>query len=236
MNAELHLRNRLPAELVTACEEQMAKIGRWKGGLVESKLPEFNLDHVNSLHFLASEVRESYPALSTFFDWDAITDMIDIHDVGEIISGDLVRSQGDYAEIKAKHKRKERLGFVVLANKYIKDETARAEVLATYRRYVDLDEHDPEALFTHLLDKIQAVRFGLSNVYNDKILPMNLSLIQATKSVDLIFEFATPLLKITSGRVRSDLFALVQVEIGRYRINGFPALAAEARTRLFDHK
>ncbi len=62
---------------------------------------------------------------------------------------------------------------------------------------------------------------------------MDLSLKQATMSVDLIFEFAKPLLEITSGEVKTQISAFVQVELGRYIHNGFPVLANDARKRLF---
>lgn len=233
MKIEGNLRSRTPREIVQACEKAMSGVPRWKGGIVESRKAESNLEHVNSLHALAEEVRKGYPALAQYFDWNAIGDMIDVHDIGEIISTDLVRSRPGYLEVKTKHKRKERLGFIMLSRFHIKDESLRHDAQNIYRRYVDLDSNDTSALFTHLLDKIQAIRFGLANVYNDKILPMDRSLTQATMSVDLIFEFAKPLLEITQGEVKNQISAFVQVELEKYRQNGFPVLADDARGRIF---
>ncbi len=142
METETNLRSRLPAEIVQACGKAMSDIPRWKGGLVESKRAESNLDHVNGLHILTKEVREVYPALAQYFDWTAIGNMIDVHDIGEIISTDLVRSRPDYLEVKARHKRKERLGFIVLSSHHIKDESLRRDVLNSYRRYTDLNPND----------------------------------------------------------------------------------------------
>lgn len=232
MKPEVNLRSRIPTGMVKACEKSMSDIPRWKGGLVKSRKEESNLEHVNSLHDLVKEVREGYPAFDKYFDWIAIENMIDVHDIGEMISTDLVRSRPDYLEVKARHKRKERLGFIILS-KHIEDNSLRQDVLNTYRKYLDLDPNDANALFTHLLDKIQAIRFGLVNVYNDKILPMDLSLEQAGMSVDLILEFAKPLLEITQGEVRNQVSIFVQVELEKYRHHGFPQLADDARRRLF---
>ncbi len=233
MKPEVNFRSRMPIEMIRACEKAMSSVPRWKNGIVESRKKESNLEHVNSLHTLSEEVRGGYSALAKYFDWTAISNMIDVHDIGEIISTDLVRSRPDYLEVKAKHKRKERLGFVVLSRFHVEDDSLRQDVLNSYRRYTDLDPNDASALFTHLLDKIQAIRFGLTNVYNDKIVPIDLSLKQAAMSIDLILEFAKPLLEITQGEVREQTKAFVQAELERYRDNGFPTLAHDARERLF---
>lgn len=234
MSKETRLRDLIPPEIVAKSDYRMSKVLRWKkDAVIQSKKPESNLDHVSGMHLLAEELRSNYPVFASAFDWIAVENMIDVHDIGEIVTGDLVISRPDYLEVKKKHKQTERKGFFWLINRYIEDPKLREDLAKSYIRYTDLDPNDPEALLTHLLDKVQAIRFGLTNVYNDRIFPLDVSLEQAGKSIDLIFNFANPLISLTSGEVKSQLLAFVQVELGRYRKSGYPELADEARRRLF---
>lgn len=231
--AERYVRPEIPEDLRHAYEGALDRVPRWIGVLVESPKKESNLDHVDGLFNLLDDIQVDYPGLTGVFDLEVVEDMIYVHDGGEIISTDLVRSRPDYDLVKPRHKRKERLGYRFLT-KHIEDDELRAKALEVYQRYTDLDPNDPEALFTHLLDKIQAIRFGLKYVYNgievrDPALK-ELASKQALMSADLILEFAIPLRNILSGDARTDLSALVQMELGEYRLNGFPEVARYARS------
>jgi hypothetical protein len=236
-------RPQIPIEIDIAYRAALAKEPRWIGGEEESSKPESDLDHVDALFNLLDEIKITYPALAKGLDLTAVEDMIYVHDGGEIISHDLTRSDPDYEAKKKKHKRKEDAGARWLTKTHIKDDTLRQEARSVYRRYRHYSSNDPEALFVHLLDKIQAIRFGLEHVYNANSLKiksdpeqMKLARKQAAMSVDLIFEFAGPLLAITSGEMRSELFIFIRVELGRYWTGGFPEITRDARSRLFSIK
>lgn len=234
---ESYVRPEIPEDIRQGYEKALDGVPRWIGGLVGSPKPESNLEHVVGLFNLFDEIKIDYPELANSLDQAAVEDMFYVHDGGEIISKDLVRSRLDYDLVKPRHKRKERLGYVVLLNKYVKDDGLRAKALGAYQRYTDLNPNDPEALFTHLLDKIQAIRFGLEYVYNGvearDPARKKLAVRQARMSVDLLLEFAIPLRNILSGEARTELSTLVQVELGGYRASGFPEITRDARSQFF---
>lgn len=229
---ERYSRPQISPEVKSQYEEALSKIPRWKNALTPSTKEESDLDHVTGLFDLADEVKQAYPELAEVVDWTAIEDMIYIHDAGEIISGDYVISNPNPLMTKEKHKRRERLGFHYMNRKFIKDPYLRRKAAETYQRYIDCSPDDKEALLVHLLDKIQAIRFGLENVYNNKRSPSEKSLQHATFSVDLIFQFGIPLLDILEPVPKSNLASFIQVEFGRYRDAGYQQITDEGRRRL----
>ena len=233
---ERYVRPQIPKEIDAEYKRALSGIPRWVGGLVESKKSESNLEHVESLYALVDEVRGEYPILDAGLDWDAVDDMIYLHDAGEIISGDLVRSRPDYDEVKYRWKRGERAAFRYLTRRYIHDPTLKQQARDTYERYTAYGNDDVEALFVHLLDKVQAVRFGLKYVYNKSISPEDPSRTQATMSANLILEFAEALLAAVSGDTKNEISSFVHSELERYVECGYPELAEESIRRLFSKK
>lgn len=232
---ESYVRPEIPGEIRNSYEEAMSNVYRWKNALTQTTKEESDLEHVAGLFSLADEIRGYYPALAEGMDWEAIDDMIYLHDGGEPFPevGDYVISNLNQATTKEVHKRRERLGFHWMARKYIKDGDLRKKAEKIYERYVNYSLEDKEALFVHLLDKIQAIRFGLRYVFNDRVLDRDKTLEHAAFSIELVTEYAAPLMKVLDGKMKSELSAFAQVEIGKYGRAGYPELANEARSKFF---
>lgn len=217
----------VPTELDYRFCRGMNIVYRWKGSLTPSIMTESNLDHMRGMLELLDEVIEKYPAITSNMDIGAVRKMIYVHDMGELITGDLVLSRPDYEQVKTDWKKREEKGTHRLINKYLKKYPPLAgEVVHYYNRYTHYDRNDKEAIFTHLLDKVQPVRFGLKYVYSSEH-SWGRSERHASQGLDKFFLFANSLRAIMSSKERKGLSSFVQEEIDNF----FDSLKREARLR-----
>jgi 5'-deoxynucleotidase YfbR-like HD superfamily hydrolase len=221
------LANRVPETLKVLYKYHMRHINRWEGGPQRSLIPETNLDHVEAMHALAESVRSSYSTLAEKLDWDSIADMIDVHDGGEIGPGDLDRSDLEYENKVKRHKRREHLTFL-FGSRRIADPNLRNDVLTTYWRFIKPEPSDIESNFAHLLDKVQALRFGIDNVFEggeqNPVSRQHMRL-----GIGDMLYYAGRIRDHSTAEIRKDISAFVQLEIGRIKRNGFPETAQEMR-------
>lgn len=230
---EKYIPPQIPQQLVEDYEKALAEKQRWINAATPSAKPETDLEHVEATLEIIDEVEVSYRTLASVLDFNLIRGMDVVHEVGEIVMGDLARSNPEYDRIKPRHKRKEKVAARGLLRKYIEDPDIQQKAIALYDQYASRKPDDPNALFFNLIDKIQAVRFGLDHVFNNTDFPRESRLRHAAFSIGLIFQFANPLLDILRGEAKGDLVKFLQVEFGRYIQGGFPELAREARHKLF---
>ena len=92
-----------------------------------------------------------------------VSHMIYIHDAGEM-AGDLTHSHPNYDEVRPRVKRREVAAFRLLSRS-LEDEPTKTAVRDLYRRVHAKSPEDKEAQLTDYIDKVQAVRFGLINVF-----------------------------------------------------------------------
>lgn len=223
-----------PRTLGKHYEWYLDRVPRWDG---RSTKPESDLDHVLSMYKILDKITLQYPDLVRNLNLTTVRNMIYIHDAGELPPvGDLARFRLDYSEVRPDWKKREAQNFNRLTKRFIKDDETRKYVRSVYRRYVKRAPNDPEALFTHLLDKIQGMRFASEYVYNTRGLPADESLEQARTSVDLIIQVAKPLSAIIEGEAKLQLSALVQVEIGHLLKANLPQIAEYGRRQWFEPK
>lgn len=206
----------------------MDAVYRWEGSLTPSTMRESNVDHMRGMLQLLDEVIEKHPAITADMDIQAVRKMIYLHDMGELITGDLVLSRPDYEQVKTDWKKREEKGAHRLINKYLKKRYPKlaGEAVHYYNRYTHYDRNDKEAIFTHLLDKVQAVRFGLRYVYSSEH-AWGRSERHASQGLDKFFLFANSLRAIMSPKERKGLSTFVQEEIDNF----FDSLKREAHLR-----
>lgn len=224
----------IPSDVHVLHLKGLSRIYRWIGSLSPARVPESDLSHVESLFRIDEEIENYFPALGEEIDMKRVRALHYIHDTGELIPGDLVRTIPNYDQIRQGHKQKEEEGFHRLVDRYIKDPDLKQETTEAYQEY--LGRKTVESLMANLLDKIQAIRFALQNVYdlNKAQNPNERAkyLKQANASIELIFEFATPLRSMLSPDARTELVTFLQLEIGRYRSAGYFEIFQDARSRL----
>lgn len=142
----------------------LAGTKRWmyKGQIVNPEFKESNLDHVLELIAWCNEIENNYPNLwrevcgNDLEVWQILLAMIIMHDSGEIVVGDICRSDPDFDQIKGKtHKIREKEA----AEKMIKmnfNPLLAALILKWYERFDLRNNKDRIVMLGHLLDKGQA--------------------------------------------------------------------------------
>lgn len=155
----------IPDDLRQRYEEELSGVERWRNQLLPTKEPENDLQHVRRMHVILDEIRERYSSIVREVDFETTAHMIYVHDGGEIISKDLSRSHPDYDGLRPRHKKKERAGFRWMTRN-ISDIELKAHARRLYERAEEKAPDDKEAQLTDVIDKVQAARFGLVNVFH----------------------------------------------------------------------
>jgi len=216
----------------------LAHTSRWVvNGENRSKKPESNLAHINGMAFIVNEIEEKFPALSKCLSLEAVREMVYFHDAGEIITGDDAVLNDGHEKNKERRWEKERIAVGILTREpHVSDPALRKKLRDIYARYnccrpEKINElTDLESLFTHLVDKIQAGRFGQENVFGDRD--------NGSISANLIAQFgsllytALPQDKIEAKR---ELTKLTRQELSRFKDKGF-IQAADSAWESFSNK
>ncbi len=225
----------IPSDIHILHLRGLHRVYRWIGGLSPTRVSESDLSHVESIFRIDEEIEMNFPVLGEEINMGRVKVLHYIHDDGEIISGDLVRSILNYDQVRQHHKQKEEEGFYRLVGRYIKDPVLKQEAVDAYQEYSE--KRTLESFMANLLDKIQSIRFALQNVFD-----MNRAqnpeerakyLKQANDSIGLIFQFANPLRSKLSPEARVELVTFLQLEFGRFRAAGYFEISQAARSRLF---
>lgn len=193
----------------------MDLVFRWgKGVLTPSIMPESNLDHMRGMYEIVEEVKLNHPEIVRGMDLEAGGKMIYVHDGGEWKKGDLVLSREDHAEVREGWKQQEEQDFYEMIERLVRkrDPQLADEAIKYYRRYVHYDPNDKEAIFIHLLDKVQAVRFGTKYVYTTEH-AWGKSEAHSSLGLDKLREFAVSLSNTLDEPGREGLNTFIRSEI-----------------------
>jgi 5'-deoxynucleotidase YfbR-like HD superfamily hydrolase len=232
--------NEIPADLKKGYEEHMDATPRWMNGAVrESRVLESDLDHTYGLLQIIDYIRKEFPVLCSEINMDKTEETAYVHDAGEIGVGDLALSNPNYNQIQAHWKHLEKAVFRKLTRDHISDPILRQKARYAYDRYVNYEkykEHDMEdykvGLLVHLIDKVQAARFGERYVFRAGIDPMIDPHLNGRTSLGKILEFTGPLLDTLSENAREELIEFVGREVKRFTQNGLRELTSEGLERL----
>lgn len=227
-------RSQIPVNLRDKYECALAQVPRWQKGIVECTVEESDLDHVNSLLGLVTEIEFGYPDLSRAIDGGAVRDILYLHDAGEIIAKDLALSDPNYDNLRNQHKRKEKAGFRYMSREFIEDPILREEARRLYASYEDHPVDNKESLFAHFLDKVQATRFALDHVYvgdyqNNPELQINHEK-EAMKYSRIGLDFAVPLFHQIPQMAKVDLSRFILTHAKLYSDKGFENIAVSLQS------
>ena len=221
-----------PQSLVDARAERAAITFRWivdDEGHTISRVRESLLDHTIGMQKIRRYAMRRFPVFTGNINMIASSETIEVHDDGEMIVGDLALSRKISDKDKARWKHRERAAFRLMTRDYLKDDAQlKQQARDAYQRYQVLDLNEPEdykvGLFAHLVDKVQAARFGIINVFehdSDEIDENGMS------SLKNILKFTYPLLEVLPDETaKVELISFVTEEIKRYRKHGFPEITA----------
>jgi hypothetical protein len=239
--AEREIFPQAPASLVKTRKRVLAKTLRWiidDEGLTISRVTESLLGHYRSMHAIENEVRQRFPVFSNKIDMLASAETIEVHDDGEMIVGDLALSREIPDEDRVRWKHRERAAFRLMTRDYLGDEPQlKQQVRTAYQRYQVLDPEKLEdykiGLFAHLVDKVQAARFGMVNVFKQGTEKPEEN---GIRSLENILKFTFPLLEVLPDKAaRTELVTFVTEEIERFGAHGFTEITERGLQSLHDY-
>lgn len=204
-------------------ERALDKEIRWKNGdTIASQEPESDLQHVIGMFDLHGELEGKCPTLVSELDGVVVEDMIYVHDAGEILTHDLSHLMDNYDQIQRRWKRRERAAFRMLTRDYIGDIELRAYVRQLFERYEGKAEHDKESHYVHLLDKFQATKFGIANVFpGSRIRTRHERQVQLNRAFEL---FSAPVIRLypqVGASSQSELVVITDELISGFERTGY---------------
>lgn len=215
----------LPEPLRRDYERALRGALRWEKGIFLPDVPETDMDHVNGMLNIFSEIEKSCPLLAKSVRRNTVRNMIYIHDAGEIINGDLTHLDPDYNKKRNNHKRKEHLGFRLILLGRITDSQLRTKIGNLYQRAIAKKDTDGEALLTDLIDKAQGSRFGFEHVFPGSKIKKNEPRRQMlmNHAVEIIAKPAGLLIKLfrKNPSVQKEILQFCQGEIKFYTKFGY---------------
>lgn len=212
----------ISTELRDAHEQALSAELRWQRGMQFSDVEETVLDHVSSLLSLHDENEIIRPALFEEVDAPETKPMIYIHDTGELGGFDLSHSVPNYEAERARVKRQEAVNFRFITKKYISDIELKAYVRSLYGRYEHPLPDDAVAQYVHLIDKIQATKFGAVNVFPARKLTRQAERLQQVNHVyGITIGFAQNLARLVSPDAAEDVRDLVDKSLVCLIENGY---------------
>ncbi|OGK36845.1 hypothetical protein A3F03_00660 [Candidatus Roizmanbacteria bacterium RIFCSPHIGHO2_12_FULL_41_11] len=203
-------------------ERGLAKILRWENGFLPTSKKESDLDHVRDMLLILEDIQQRFMHIPNEVNFTTVSHMIYIHDAGEILAGDLAHTHPYYTDLKPKVKKREIAAFRLLS-KSLEDEATKTIARDLYRRVHGKSPDDKEARLTDFIDKAQAVRFGLINVFPAK------NLKTSEKRKMQLNHAMTTILKPADGLVRSlespysriEAIELIEEELGNFLAQGY---------------
>lgn len=219
----------IPASLHNQYVARLASVERWIGSDFCPDTTETDYDHLLGMFKISHELR-GRPILASSVNFEEVDHMIYVHDGGEILVGDLAIGRPDYFQIHDKFKRRERAAVRYLLNR-IPDPNAK-QLLRTYsRRYEEASQDDNEALMTHLIDKLQAGRFGLDHVFSGSVLGEEVGGPIIDRNYNKIVNYFNSLRNNLPLEATSDLSLFMKDELEQVSANGYPGKALEYGVR-----
>lgn len=210
----------IPKGLQEKYETALSIVQRWRGGNWKDDIHETDWRHVVGMFGVLKDINEACPTLLSEVDRKTVEHMIYVHDIGEIIKGDLTHNRDDYDFVYGKWKRKERIAGKWLIRK-IEDRDIKMQAMKLYERCMPPQPEDKEALLTDFIDKIQGARFGFEDVFHGRRMKMAQRQSQFNHTVELLTAPLKPLLQLISETSQDDLKPFLQSELERFSRYGY---------------
>ena len=212
----------IPDEIRLEYEKHLSETMRWENGLLSSNTEESDLDHVRSMLLILEDIEQKFVHIPNEVNFTTVSHMIYLHDAGEILAGDLVHSHPYYSSLKPKVKKREIAAFRLLSRS-LEDETTKTVARDLYRRVHGKSANDKEAQLTDFIDKAQAVRFGLINVFPAKKLKNSERIkIQLNHAMAILLKPAENLLQsLDSPYSKIEAVDLIREELGNFLTQGY---------------
>lgn len=178
----------IPYNQIVQYENLLAGIIRWENGTITSDIAESDLEHTRGIMLDLEDIQRECPNITSEIDFKAAYPMAYIHDGGELYSGDLAHTHPNYDFLKPRIKKRERAGFRLLTRS-IEDEDTKKLARELYKRVEQKSPADKEAQLVDFVDKAQAVRFGIENVYQGhKIVDTQKRVIHLDRTMNVLFK------------------------------------------------
>lgn len=163
---------------------------------------------------------------------------IGFHDSGEAITHDAPSfGPARYLPYWVKSKRLEPLAAKKFIIARIPDLGVRGEITHFYDRYIEQNPNDKESLYVRLLDKVQATRVGINNVFDYQAVgwanPPDKLVEHISCSLDKLADATLKLVRILSTENRLAVINFIAAEIDGYQRIGFGELARVAQEKLY---
>jgi 5'-deoxynucleotidase YfbR-like HD superfamily hydrolase len=222
----------------------LGKVIRWRteNGLL-STYPESDLEHVDDMINIISEIEHRFPNLANAVNLEITREIIYFHDGGEILAGDVLAGINNrLTDEQIKRDREQRAVNALTSKRYIKDEELGQSIRDIYARYDNCrpeggaELNDREALLTHLIDKVQAVRFGIANVVKQKSGQEDGLCFSPKLCRQNILKFTLPLLDaLPTTASKRELISFLSEEFKCFKENGFADVYDEGLKQLQDY-
>lgn len=184
----------IPDNLRITYEKFLAGIIRWENGTLSSSREENDLEHTRDMLIILEDMEHDCPNIAGEVDFTTVYPMAYIHDAGEIYAGDLAHTHPDYDNLKPQVKRREKAGFRLLT-RALRDERTKHLARELYERVEQKSPTDKESQLVDLVDKIQAMRFGIKYVYpGDRIVDIRQRIVHLNRTANVLLKPAEALI------------------------------------------
>lgn len=219
----------IPAGLHVQYLAALASVQRWQGNDFCPDVMETDYDHILAMFKISDELRQRQP-LARAVNFDDVNHMIYVHDGGEVLVGDLALGRPDYSQVRERFKKREKAAIRLLIRK-IHDPETRKSYLAYSQRYENVPAEDNEALVAHLIDKLQAIRFGVIHVFNGYTLGEIVGGQAVDRSFNKIINHFKLLMNNLPSDARGDFSNFMREEIDKVGEHGYRTKAEEYKVR-----
>jgi len=195
---------------------------RWENGIFPSDIPESDLEHVDGMLEVREEIANRFIHIPNEVNFTTVSHMIYIHDAGEILAGDLSHSHPNYDALKPKMKRREIAAFRLMSRD-IDDESIKILARELYKRIHDKSQVDKEAQLADFIDKAQAVRFGLANVFPGRNLRNSQRrTVQLNHAINALLKPGISLVRaLNSPYSKTEVLGLIEEELRAFIPHGY---------------
>lgn len=219
----------IPDNLRIKYEKFLAGIIRWENGTLSSSREENDLEHTKDMLIILEDMEHDCPNIVGEVDFTIVYPMTYIHDAGEIYAGDLAHTHPDYDNLKPQVKRRERAGFRLLT-RAIRNERTKRLARELYERVEQKSPTDKEAQLVDLVDKAQAVRFGVNYVYpGDRIVDIRQRTVHLNRTANVLLKPAEALIyALESPYSKKEAVAFTRGELEHFTSYGYSAEEMQA--------
>ena len=212
----------IPDRIRAQYEEGLSATLRWESGLLPSERKESDLEHTREMLIILEDIEQRCTILSSEINLTTVAHMIYVHDGGEILAGDLAHSHPDYLDLKPKVKKRELAAFRHLT-RAIDDEAIRFLARSLFKRAQTKAPDDKEAQLTDFIDKTQAVRFGLANVFPGRNLRNSQRrTVQLNHAINALLKPGISLVRaLNSPYSKTEVLGLIEEELRAFIPHGY---------------